>query len=48
MVTSKPSLGRYKPSTINLKLDGICGKLCFLGRRNNRIVTNSWLEGVAV
>lgn len=48
MVISKLFFGRYKLSIINLKFDGICGKLCFLGRRNNRIVINLWIEGVVV
>lgn len=33
MVTGKPFLGKYKPNTSNLKLYGICKKLCFLVRK---------------
>lgn len=40
MVRSKTFLGKYKPNIINLKLYGICRKLCFLVRKNNEIVKN--------
>lgn len=33
MVTGKSFLGRYKPNTINLKLYGVCKKLCILVRK---------------
>ena len=36
MVTGKPFLGKYKPNTSNLKLYGICKKLCFFGEKSDR------------
>lgn len=37
MVTGKPFLGKYKPNTSNLKLYGICKKLCFFGEKSDRL-----------